>query len=94
MNLDKIKTYIGFAKKSKSIVFGLDSIKDKKVELIMFSESLSESSKLSCVKEAEKNKCNYYEISAEEMYVLIGLDKVKAFAIINKDLAKAIINNI
>ena len=43
-NFGKIKTYIGFAIKSRKIKFGVDDIlKLKNAELIIVSDSLSES---------------------------------------------------
>lgn len=93
MNINKIKAYIGFATKSKSICFGVDSIKEKQVKVIFFSESLSESSSLSLVKVAKKCDCKYFKISDEEMLSLMNTDKIKAFAILNSNLATAIIDN-
>ncbi len=94
MKVDKIKAYVGFAIKSKSILFGLDKIKEKKVEIIIFSEQLSKSSTIDLRKIAEKNDCKCIEIKNEEMLTLVGSEKVKAFAIQNKELAKAIESNI
>ena len=93
MNLNKIKTYMGFAIKSRQIVFGVDSIKEKNVHIIIYSKSLSESSKSGCVKVSEKNNCKVYEILDEEMFTLVNNEKIKAFAILNQELAKAIENN-
>lgn len=90
MNLNKIKTYIGFAIKSKAIIYGLDQIKEKKVKVVFFTDSMSESSKLGCVKAANKNECKHFEITEQEMFQLVGNEKVKAFALLNGDLAKAI----
>ena len=93
MNISKVKTYVGFAIKSKAIVYGLDQIKEKKVKVVLFDNSMSDSSKQSLVKVALKNECTYFEISPEEMFQLVGENKIKAFAILNPDLAKAIENN-
>lgn len=93
MNLEKIKTYVGFAIKSRQIVYGLDSIKEKKIYIIVYSDSLSESSKEGCVKASIKNSCLSFKLSDSEMMEVLNNDKIKAFAIVNKDLAKAIENN-
>lgn len=93
MNLSKIKAYIGFAIKSKAIVYGVDSIKEKNVKVIFFTSSLSDSSKHVCENMANKFSCNCYEVSDSEMLDLTASDKIKAFAILNNDLAKAIENN-
>jgi len=45
------------------------------------------------VKASNKNGCKSYQISNEEMLELLNIDKIKAFAITNQDLAKAIENN-
>ena len=55
---------------------------------------MSELSKISCVKVAEKNNCACFEVSEDVMIELIENVKIKAFAIQNKDLAKAILSNI
>lgn len=93
MNLSKIKTYIGFAKKSRQIIYGLDSIKEKKAYIIVYSEGLSESSKNGCVKAAIKSGCKTYQISDDDMLELMNIEKIKAFAITNSELAKAIESN-
>jgi len=93
MNLSKIKTYVGFAVKSRSIVYGIDSIKTKKVKLIIFSSSLSESAKDKCKILAKNNSCMFKELSEEEMIEILNNDKIKAIAIVNQDLANAIMNN-
>lgn len=94
MNINKIKSYVGFAIKSKSIVFGVDSIKEKKTDLIIYASSLADSSKQKCMNIAEANKCKYFELSDEIVESLVNSSNIKAFAIKNKELAKAIINNI
>ena len=93
MNQSKIKTFIGFAIKSRAIVYGVDAIKEKNVKVIFFSEGLSETSKNSCKKFAEKNSCDYYQLTDEQMLELTYNEKIKAFAITNVDLANAIIKN-
>ena len=92
MNVQKIKTYIGFAKKSNSIVYGVDSIKEKKVNVVIYSKGLSQSSKQRCVSLEEKG-VKVFEITDEQMLEIIENISVKAFAIKNEELAKAIIDN-
>ena len=93
MIISKIKSYIGFAIKSRTIIYGVDSIKEKKVKVIFFSESLSDSSKNNCEKIANKNNCKYYQLTDEQMLELTQNNKIKAFAITNSDLAAAIEKN-
>ena len=93
MNQSKIKTYIGFAIKSRAIIYGVDSIKEKNVKVIFFSDGISETSKNCCKKIAEKNNCLYYQLTDEQMLELTQNEKIKAFALTNVDLANAIIKN-
>jgi len=93
MNVNKIKSYVGFAIKSKSIVFGVDLIKEKKVDLIIYASSLAIASKQKLINAAEVNKCERLELSDEIVENLVNSSNIKAFAITNKELAKAIINN-
>ena len=45
LQIDKARTYLGFAIKSRSVKYGVDDItKCRKVELILVSDSLQESS--------------------------------------------------
>lgn len=93
MNIQKIKTYIGFAKKSNSIVYGVDNLKEKKVNLVFYSKTISDSSKQRCVSLKEKG-VNVFEIEDNNMLEIIENVSVKAFGIKNEELAKAIINNL
>lgn len=92
MNVQKIKTYIGFAKKSNSIIYGVDSIREKKVNVVIYSNSLAQSSKQRCVS-LEERGVKTFEITDEQMLEIIENVSVKAFGIKNEELAKAIINN-
>lgn len=87
---NKLATYLGFAKKSGKIVYGVDNIldKSKKAIMLMCDKSLSENS-FSKIK-------NISERVNIKIYVTDNLDKIlnttncKAIAITSKDLAKAI----
>ncbi|MBR2909499.1 MAG: hypothetical protein IKC11_04035 [Clostridia bacterium] len=92
MNIQKIKTYIGFAKKSNSVVYGVDSIKEKKVNVVIYSNALAEASKQRCVS-LRGQGVKVFEVTDEQMLEIIENVSVKAFGIKNKELAKAIINN-
>lgn len=86
--LNKIKTYIGFAKKSRALNYGIDNIKNPK--LIIISNELAASSKSQAEKEAKKYNCNIIEISQLDMNYLLDSENIKAISINNKDLASAI----
>ena len=92
MNVQKIKSYIGFAKKTNSIVYGVDQIREKRVYVVVYSNSLAESSKQRCVSLKEKGVL-VYEVDDEVLFELTQQPNVKAFGIKNEELAKAVINN-
>lgn len=60
----KIETYIGFAIKKGSVVFGCDSIESyrKKIKLILYTISLSDNSVRILEKNAEKRGCQIERI--------------------------------
>ena len=86
----KIKAYIGFAIKSRSLVFGLDNMDKKKLKLILVSQSLSQNSLGQATKLKEKNNCELLSIADEDMQYLLDKDNVKAIAVLNPSLAEAI----
>lgn len=91
-NCSKIKTYIGFAKRSKTIMYGVDEIiKDiKKCELILVSSALSKSSLESLQKTAMKNKRKVYIVAENEFNQNLNSIFIKAIAITDKNLSDAI----
>ena len=87
----KIETYIGFAIKKGSVVFGCDNIKRyrKKVYLLLATESLSENS-LDVLNGCAVNfDCPLIKI---EDYGILQKRNCKALAICDKSLAEAIQN--
>lgn len=93
INLTKIKTYVGFAIKSKKILYGIDNILLKKSYLIIISDELKSSSKQKCLSYAESRGVPIKEVSAENVTFCVNREGVKAFAINDASLAKAILNN-
>lgn len=94
MNIEKVKTYVGFAKKSNSIVYGVDTIVKKHVDLVICSDSLAENSKSKLTSILINNETPIIFFKTGELENIIGIEGVKAFAIKNKNLAKAILENI
>jgi ribosomal protein L7Ae-like RNA K-turn-binding protein len=93
MNLqtNKAKTYLGFAIKSRAVKFGVDDIcKCKKVELILVSDSLMESSFNKITKFSMQNNIDLLKIGLEKFEDLLDNKSVKAVAILDKNLALAI----
>jgi len=89
----KINSYIGFAQKSASVIYGIDSLSRHKgkIYLIIFSRSLSENS----LKNARSliKKCSSPAVIADENALENALNKenCKFIAIKDKNLSEAII---
>lgn len=91
LEVNKIKTYIGFAKKSKNIIYGVDDIlKSKSVQLIIISDLLASSSKNKLQKYIDNSKIPYFTLEPNNFFEIIGLDAVKVCGITDKNLANAI----
>ena len=90
----KIKTYIGFALKKGSVVFGLDNIRKKPsaICLVLVCETASEKT----VKETEffccKNKIPLV-LRAVSVAETVGRQGVKILALTDKSLAEAVLRN-
>ena len=91
----KIKPYIGFALKSRSIKFGVDDItKCKKTQIIIYSEELAKSSEEKLIKFATENRCEIFKLNSAQFDELIDEQiNVKALAVLDKNLAVAIKKN-
>lgn len=91
----KIKAYIGFAIKSRSIKYGVDEIlKLKKSSLILLSDELANSSKDKVDNFAKKKNCEIIELPSNEFVELFdGNTNIKAVAVTDENLAKAIKKN-
>ncbi len=89
----KAETYIGFAVKKGSVVYGLDciSVYRKKVRLILYSADLSENSFSRLKKEAERFNCPLAVFPDTDV---LKNKNCKALAICDKSLAEAIQNNL
>ena len=93
LKVNKIKTYVGFAIKSKQIKFGIDEIlKNKFLDLILVSSELAESSKSKLENFASKTNSKLIELEQDQIDFVLNKTNVKVFAITNKGLADAIKN--
>ena len=95
LQIDKAKTYIGFAIKSRAIKFGVDDIvKCKKNELIIVSDSLQESSFNKITRFSMQNNIDLLKIGLENFEILLDNKSIKAVAILDKNLAAQIKKNL
>lgn len=94
-NLSKIKTYIGFAIKSRKIKYGVDDIlKLKNAGIILVSESLADSGMKKLEGFAERKSIELKKFSEEDFLDLIQNNSIKATAILDDNLADAIKKNL
>ena len=94
-NISKIKTYIGFAIKSRKIKYGVDDIlKLKNAGLILVSESLADSGMKKLEGFAERKSIELKKFSEEDFLELIQNTSIKATAILDENLAEAIKKNL
>lgn len=89
----KIETYIGFAIKKGSVVFGCDNIKvsKKHMHALLYTPTLSQNSLSVLTDVAHKTHCPLAQI--EELDTL-SKRNCKALAICDKSLANAILENL
>ena len=89
----KVETYIGFAIKKGSVVFGCDGIKSskKKLLLLLYTTTLSGNSLSVLQQVAERTGCPIVQI---EDYDMLRKKNCKALAICDKSLACAILENL
>lgn len=94
-NLEKVKTYLGFAVKSRHIKFGVDDIlKLKKVNLILVSDALTETGYKKLNNFALKKSIDCLVLTAKEFNEIIQNTSIKATAILDENLADAIKKNL
>ncbi|MDR2266546.1 MAG: hypothetical protein LBE09_03020 [Christensenellaceae bacterium] len=85
----KARTYIGFAIKSRTAIIGTDNIlKCRRVNLLLIDETLSDNAKAKLMsKHQDTNRC----ITIDNLGELTSLEGCKALAILNHNLAMAIL---
>ena len=96
MNINKVKTYLGFAIKSNKILFGYDNIitYKKNQKLILVSSSVNEkvSTKINSFAERKNiSIINLTDITVEE---LIGRENSKIISVLDENLSDAIIKEL
>ena len=92
--LIKIKTYVGFAIKSRQIIYGVDDILKRDFKgLVLMSEALAESSSNKLKNHVTYAGGQVLSFSAEDFAQIFGNENIKAAAIIDNGLAVAIKKN-
>ncbi|MBR3885554.1 MAG: hypothetical protein IKJ33_03720 [Clostridia bacterium] len=95
INTSKIKTYVGFAIKSRKIKFGVDDIlKVKNAKLIIVSNSLAESGMKKLEPFANRNLIEIIKLSEDEFLEVVQNISIKALAVLDENLAEAIKKNL
>ena len=95
MNISKVKTYIGFAIKSRQIKYGVDDIlKLKHASLILISDALAESAFKKLKGYALNKSTDCVIFTSDEFNELIQNTSIKAAAILDSNLADAIKKNL
>ena len=95
INTSKIKTYVGFAVKSRKIRYGVDDIlKLKNADLIMVSDSLAESGMKKIEAFADRKSVSLIKLSEEDFFEVVQNISIKALAVLDENLADAIKKNL
>lgn len=88
---DKIKSYIGFARKSRNVIYGVDDIlKSKQVQIIFYVNNLAINSKNKLDNFTLNKNILKICLSSDEIFELLQNNNIKVFAITDKNLANAI----
>ena len=92
--MNKIISYIGFAKKSNNLVVGQTPIKrcSKKIFLILVCNTASDNLKNLAKNTAIKHNCQYI-ITQPNLSELASLKDIKIIGLTDENLSKAIIEN-
>ncbi|MBE7074452.1 MAG: hypothetical protein E7376_00505 [Clostridiales bacterium] len=93
--LDKIKGYVGIAKRAKYVVFGADNLKGytHKLYLVLYREDVSNTIQ-KVLNELSSRNLPIIKLSIEEFNYIADTNNCKLLAIKNKGLSEQIINNI
>lgn len=94
-NINKLKSYLGFALKSKSIIFGIDNIvKAKQIKLVLISNKITETGKNKVLNLCKKKNLKYTIIDGMLFDEIIQNSGIKIVAITDKNLSDAIIKEL
>lgn len=96
MNINKVKTYLGFAIKSKKILFGYDNIitYKKNQKLILVSSSVNEKVSTKINSFAERNNISIINLTDITVEELIGRENSKIISVLDENLSDAIIKEL
>ena len=95
LQIPKIKSYIGFAIRSREITFGVDDIvKTKKAKLIIASKDLGESSLSKLEKFSSEKNLEVILLDSVDFAEVVQNENIKAVSVENKNLAEAIKKNL
>lgn len=90
----KLKSYFGFAIKSRNIIYGVDNIlSSKRVKLIVISHTLADSSYHKVINFATKNNIDIIRLDSNTLKGYLNRENVLACGILDKNLAQAIQSN-
>lgn len=95
MQTNKIDSYIGFAVKSRKVIFGLEMLlrARKPPFVILFDESLGANSLKNMKYYCDENKVLALKIAQNHLNEVLQRQNVKIVSILDSSLARAIINN-
>lgn len=95
-NKTKIFTYIGFAKRSKNLTLGVNSVKSlkSKVYLLLLCSTATDNTKKEALSLANNFCCDIIESERYSLAELTLKENCKLAAVCDKNLATAIIENI
>ena len=95
LEINKAKSYLGFAIKSRAIKFGVDDIiKMKSAKLIIVSDELKESSEKKILSYSQKNNIELLKLTLDDFQKLLDNNNIKAVAITDENLAAQIKKNL
>ena len=95
LEINKAKSYLGFAIKSRAIKFGVDDIlKMKSAKLIIVSDDLKESSEKKVLSYSQKNNIELLKLTLDDFQKLLDNNNIKAVAITDENLAAQIKKNL
>lgn len=99
MKREKISSYIGFARKSRNLAMGSETVinymNKKKIHLLLIASDISENSLEKLVRKAEQGNVKYIIFgTSEELSLMAGSENRVCFGIMDKNLAEVISNEI
>ncbi len=94
MEKNKIETYLGFCIRARKIIFGTEMIsrRTKGVKLLMFDGSMGASSLKIMINSQSQHGCPMLQTEAGYLGELVHRASVKAVAITDENLSKAILS--